>query len=170
MLLSTCGNLLIPSNSIIYFLVCGYWCHIYCNLSFALDRVRLQHMSIFPLTHVRLSKSSFYQWFECSELWARFPCFVSEGAFSTKETPLFDPVIWRPHFAHAPAKTKTDYTIWGEAGGRTPADLHLPFHGFVRCPVLHRELHHCQAGLRQTSPRLDSLFPLFFPARSQPRN
>ena len=60
--------------------------------------------------------------------------------------------------------TKTDYKLRGEVGGRTPADLHLPFHGFVRCPVLHRELHHCQAGLRQTSPRLDyfKLFPIPF--------
>ena len=85
-------------------------------------------------------------------------CF--EGALSSEENPLFDVFFGRPHCAHAPAKTKTDYTIWGEAGGRTPADLHLPFHGFVRCPVLHRELHHCQAGLRQTSPRLDYIFHL----------
>ena len=46
-----------------------------------------------------------------------------------------------------PKQKQINYTILGEAGGRTPADLHLPFHGFVRCPVLHRELHHCQAGL-----------------------
>ena len=42
MLLFNCGKLLIP-----YFSGCGYWCRTYCNLSFALDRVRVQDMSIF---------------------------------------------------------------------------------------------------------------------------
>ena len=129
MLLFNCGKLLIP-----YFSGCGYWCRTYCNLSFALDRVRLQDMSIFwvfvffawPLTTARLSKPSLYQWFECSELWARFPCFVSEGALSTKETPLFDPVFWRPHFAHASAKTKNRlqnlrWSWWADIRSSSPS-------------------------------------------------
>ena len=86
--------------------------------------------------------------------------YVSERAYSTAENPLFDFSLGGPILPHSPGKTKKDYKVRGEVGGRTPADLHLPFHGFVRCPVLHRELYHCQAGLRQTSPRLYRLFQI----------
>ena len=55
--------------------------------------------------------------------------YVFERACSTEENPLFDFSFGGAILPHPSGKTKTDYKVRGEVGGRTPADLHLPFHG-----------------------------------------
>ena len=96
--LSTCGNLLIPSNSI-YCFVCKCQRHICCSLSCPLDWVRMQHMRVFwifvfcvaldqGVQTIHLSvvvvdavnKPMFFTTIRADVL-ARFPCFVSEGTF-----------------------------------------------------------------------------------------
>ena len=151
-----------------------------CNLNIVLDGMRMQHMSIswnfnfvWRLTLDLPSCQNHWfvsAWLQCSKPMLVYHnpcrclihhvllCVLNEY---TEENSLFDLSL------HMRRQQTTDNKIRGEAGGRTPVDLHLPVHGFVRCSVLHRELHHCQAGFRQTSLRLDYSHPFFF-ARSQP--
>ena len=102
MLLPTCGNLLIPSDSICCF-VCKCQRHICCNLGCPLDRVRMQRMrarvfwifvfclALDPRQGVQtihlpvvvldaVSKPMFFTTIHADVL-ARFPCFVSERTF-----------------------------------------------------------------------------------------